>query len=146
MARPSDQPFEPPHRFSSDAHTLALWDFNDTEGVDRFEDESGNGYILIGMNGATTGSALAVGRIATRNSARPKPRHDSSRSAIWQVYFRIKMTDAFVCFLAYPGTIIADVVCQACGAFPRGARSISARAGEHTERISIRIEVPGAPA
>ena len=46
------KPFEPPHRFSSDAHTLALWDFNDEEGADRFEDTSGNGKTLIGMNGA----------------------------------------------------------------------------------------------
>ena len=53
-------PFEPPHRFSSDKHTLALWDFNDKEGADRFEDTSGNGYTLIGMNGATTSGALAV--------------------------------------------------------------------------------------
>lgn len=53
-------PFEPPHRFSSDKHTLAFWDFNDEEGADRFEDTSGNGYTLIGMNGAVTGSALAV--------------------------------------------------------------------------------------
>jgi len=53
-------PFEPPHRFSSDAHTLAFWDFNDKAGADRFEDESGNGYTLIGMNGATTSGALAV--------------------------------------------------------------------------------------
>ena len=52
--------FEPPHRFSSDKHTLALWDFNDEEGANRFEDTSGNGYTLIGMNGATTGVALAV--------------------------------------------------------------------------------------
>ncbi|RKU28955.1 hypothetical protein C6499_09485 [Candidatus Poribacteria bacterium] len=53
-------PFEPPHRFSDDKHTLALWDFNDKEGADRFEDESGNGYTLIGMNGAATSRALAV--------------------------------------------------------------------------------------
>ena len=53
-------PFEPPHRFVADRHTLALWDFNDEEGADRFEDTSGNGYTLIGMNGATTSSALAV--------------------------------------------------------------------------------------
>ena len=53
-------PFEPPHRFSSDAHTLALWDFNEKAGADRFEDESGHGYTLIGMNGATTSGALAV--------------------------------------------------------------------------------------
>ena len=53
-------PFEPPHRFSSDKHTLAFWDFNDKVGADRFEDESGNGYTLIGMNGATTSGPLAV--------------------------------------------------------------------------------------
>ena len=53
-------PFDPPHRFSSDKHTLALWDFNEKEGTDRFEDTSGNGKTLIGMNGAATSSALAV--------------------------------------------------------------------------------------
>ena len=53
-------PFDPPHRFSSDKHTLAFWDFNDEEGADRFEDTSGNGYTLIGMNGATTSGPLAV--------------------------------------------------------------------------------------
>ena len=53
-------PFEPPHRFSSDKHTLALWDFNEKEGTDRFEDASGNRYTLIGMNGAATSIALAV--------------------------------------------------------------------------------------
>ena len=53
-------PFEPPHRFSNDKHTLALWDFNEKEGADRFEDTSGNGYTLIGVNGATTSRALAV--------------------------------------------------------------------------------------
>jgi hypothetical protein len=52
--------FDPPQRFLNDEHTLALWDFNDEAGADRFEDTSGNGYTLIGMNGATTGSALAV--------------------------------------------------------------------------------------
>ena len=53
-------PFEPPHRFVSDAHTLALWNFNDKEGVDRFEDESGNGKTLIGMNGAATVGGTGV--------------------------------------------------------------------------------------
>ena len=53
-------PFEPPHRFVADRHTLALWNFNDKEGADRFEDESGNRYTLIGMNGAATGGSLAV--------------------------------------------------------------------------------------
>ena len=59
-AEPGTSPFDPPHRFSSDAHTLALWDFNDKAGVTRFEDTSGNGKTLIGMNGATTSGALAV--------------------------------------------------------------------------------------
>ena len=46
-------PFDPPPRFVSDEHTLALWDFNDKEGATHFEDTSGNGKTLIGMNGAT---------------------------------------------------------------------------------------------
>ena len=54
------EPFDPPHRFFSDRHTLALWDFNEQEGANRFRDESGNGKTLIGMNGATTSGALAV--------------------------------------------------------------------------------------
>ena len=53
-AKPGVSPFDPPHRFFTDAHTLALWDFNDKEGADHFEDTSGNGKTLIGMNGATT--------------------------------------------------------------------------------------------
>ena len=55
LVLPAEQgrhPFDPPHRFFNDAHTLALWDFNDKEGADRFEDTSGNGKTLIGMNGA----------------------------------------------------------------------------------------------
>ncbi|RKU23655.1 hypothetical protein C6499_18080 [Candidatus Poribacteria bacterium] len=53
-------PFEPPHRFVSDAHTLALWNFDEPAGTDRFQDASGNGKTLIGMNGAATSGALAV--------------------------------------------------------------------------------------
>ena len=59
-AKVGPSPFDPPHRFVADRHTLALWDFNEKEGADRFEDSSGNGYTLIGMNGATTSRALAV--------------------------------------------------------------------------------------
>ena len=51
-AEPGPSPFEPPQRFVADRHTLTLWDFNEKEGADRFEDTSGNGYTLIGMNGA----------------------------------------------------------------------------------------------
>jgi hypothetical protein len=59
-AKPSIGPFDPPHRFFSDEHTLALWNFNEPAGADRFRDASGNGKTLIGMNGATTSGALAV--------------------------------------------------------------------------------------
>ena len=47
-------PFDPPQRFFPDADTLAFWDFNDKEGSDHFQDESGNGKTLLGMNGAIT--------------------------------------------------------------------------------------------
>ena len=58
--------FDPPQRFVSDAHTLALWDFNEKEGADRFEDTSGNGYTLIGMNGATVVEGGSVGNLEIR--------------------------------------------------------------------------------
>ena len=54
------EPFDPPHRFESDEHTLTLWNFDERAGADRFRDASGNGNTLIGMNGATTSGALAV--------------------------------------------------------------------------------------
>lgn len=54
------EPFDPPHRFESDEHTLALWNFDEREGANRFRDASGNGKTLIGMNGATTSGVLAV--------------------------------------------------------------------------------------
>ena len=53
-------PFEPPQRFVSDTHTLALWDFNEKEGGTRFEDTSGNGKTLTGMNGAATVGGTGV--------------------------------------------------------------------------------------
>ena len=59
-AKEGFSPFEPPHRFVSDAHTLAFWDFNDKEGADRFEDESGNGKTLIGINGAAVVGGTGV--------------------------------------------------------------------------------------
>ena len=58
-------PFEPPHRFVPDAHTLALWNFDEPAGTDRFQDTSGNGKTLIGMNGAITSGALAVNPTST---------------------------------------------------------------------------------
>lgn len=59
------EPFDPPHRFESDKHTLALWNFDEPAGTDRFRDASGNGNTLIGMNGATTSGALAVNPLNT---------------------------------------------------------------------------------
>ena len=55
-----EEPFEPPHRFSVDRHTLALWNFDEREGENHFQDESKNKKILIGMNGASINRALAV--------------------------------------------------------------------------------------
>ena len=61
--------FDPPQRFVSDEHTLALWDFNDKAGANRFEDTSGNGYTLIGMNGATVVDGEGVGNLEIRPDA-----------------------------------------------------------------------------
>ena len=58
--------FDPPQRFLNDEHTLALWDFNEKEGTDRFEDTSGNGKTLIGMNGAAVMSGGDVGNLEIR--------------------------------------------------------------------------------
>ena len=54
------EPFDPPHRFFSDEHTIALWNFDEKAGANRFQDASGSGKTLIGMNGVTTSGALAV--------------------------------------------------------------------------------------
>ena len=55
-----EEPFKPPHRFSKDRDTVALWNFDEREGETRFQDESKNERILIGMNGASISSALAI--------------------------------------------------------------------------------------
>ena len=60
--------FDPPDRFLNDEHTLALWDFNDKEGANRFEDTSGNGRTLIGMNGTTVVGGEGVGNLEIRPS------------------------------------------------------------------------------
>ena len=60
-AAQGNNPFDPPPRFLNDEHTLALWDFNDKEGATRFEDTSGNGKTLIGMNGATVIGGEGIG-------------------------------------------------------------------------------------
>lgn len=54
------EPFEPPHRFSMDRHTVALWNFDERERTTRFQDESKKKRMLIGMNGASISRALAV--------------------------------------------------------------------------------------
>ena len=68
-AAQGDNPFDPPPRFFNDEHTLALWDFNDKEGSDRFEDTSGNGKMLIGMNGATVIDSSGIGNLEIRPDA-----------------------------------------------------------------------------
>jgi len=55
-----EEPFKPPHRFVRDRDTVALWNFDEREGTTRFQDEAKNGRILIGMNGASISSALAL--------------------------------------------------------------------------------------
>ena len=55
-----------PSGFLNDEHTLALWDFNDKAGANRFEDTSGNGRTLIGMNGATGVGGEGVGNLEIR--------------------------------------------------------------------------------
>ena len=61
----------PPERrkkFKNDAKTVALWHFDESEGVQKFLDTSGNAYHLVGKNGAETGGTLAVeaeGKLAT---------------------------------------------------------------------------------
>lgn len=59
-----EEPFDPPHRFSVDRHTLALWNFDEREGANRFQDEK-NEKVLIGMNGASIRRALAVNPAST---------------------------------------------------------------------------------
>jgi hypothetical protein len=68
-------PFDPPPRFLNDKHTLALWDFNDKEGATRFEDTSGNGKTLIGMNGATVVGGGGIDNLEIRP--------DSSLTTTW---------------------------------------------------------------
>ncbi len=65
-AEQGHNPFDPPPRFLNDEHTLALWDFNDKEGAIRFEDTSGNGKTLVGMNGATVVDGRGVGNLEIR--------------------------------------------------------------------------------
>ena len=60
------KPFDPPQRFVSDEHTLALWDFNEKAGADRFEDTSENGYTLISRNGVAVVGGGGVGNLGVR--------------------------------------------------------------------------------
>ena len=60
------KPFDPPQRFVSDEHTLALWDFNERKDANLFEDMSGNGYTLIGINGAAVVGGGGVDNLEIR--------------------------------------------------------------------------------
>ncbi len=46
--------FTPARALTADSSTLGLWHFDEPPGATRFDDASGNGRHLIGMNGATT--------------------------------------------------------------------------------------------
>ena len=55
--------FTPPkkrEKFKNDGKTVALWHFDESRGVRKFSDTSGNAYHLMGRNGAETEGALAV--------------------------------------------------------------------------------------
>ncbi|MCL4176160.1 MAG: hypothetical protein KJ072_00210 [Verrucomicrobia bacterium] len=56
--------FDPPARaFAPDADTVALWHFDEPTGATEFDDASGNGYTLTGVNGAMGqrfGNALPI--------------------------------------------------------------------------------------
>ena len=52
--------FTPRTKFKNDAKTVALWHFDESRGVRKFLDASGNAYHLIGKNGAQTDGELAV--------------------------------------------------------------------------------------
>ena len=60
--------FTPRKKFENDAQTVALWHFDESRGVRKFLDTSGNAYHLVGKNGAETDGARAVeaeGKLAT---------------------------------------------------------------------------------
>ena len=52
--------FTPRTKFKNDAKTIALWHFDESRGVRKFLDASGNTYHLMGRNGAQTDGELAV--------------------------------------------------------------------------------------
>ena len=62
-------PPEKRKKFKNDAKTVALWHFDESEGVQKFLDTSGNAYHLIGRNGAETDGEFAAvdaqGKLAT---------------------------------------------------------------------------------
>lgn len=68
IAKGGLRPPEKRTKFKNDAKTVALWHFDESEGVQKFLDTSGNAYHLVGKNGAETGGTLAVeaeGKLAT---------------------------------------------------------------------------------
>lgn len=55
-----EEAFNPPRRLEADRHTLALWHFDDGNSATLFADASGNGYHLIGRNGAKIVGTFSV--------------------------------------------------------------------------------------
>ena len=54
------EPFQPPQRFLMDRDTVALWNFDERPGTERFQDETARRRTLIGMNGAETVRSLTL--------------------------------------------------------------------------------------
>ena len=61
--------FTPQKKFKNDAKTVALWHLDESRGVRKFSDTSGNAYHLMGRNGAETDGEFAAveaeGKLAT---------------------------------------------------------------------------------
>jgi len=55
-----EEAFNPPRHLEADRHTLALWHFDDKEGVTLFSDASRNEHTLIGKNGAQVRGTFSV--------------------------------------------------------------------------------------
>lgn len=66
----------PTEPFTTDAHTTALWHFDEAVGATSFADASGNGNTLTGNNGATTGVDDMTPPLPPMLDQPPSPTHD----------------------------------------------------------------------
>ena len=52
--------FTPRNKFKKDLETIALWHFDEPNGIQKFSDASGHAHHLVGEGGARTGIPLAI--------------------------------------------------------------------------------------